>query len=95
MGLEAAGFDPVALFERNRHACAALRANRLGWRVLEMDLRDFVGQEHRYAYDVDLIAAGLPRVKSYAATSAPRTATSRNCSRRPYGWSRKYGQGLY
>ncbi|MDG9704958.1 DNA cytosine methyltransferase [Streptomyces sp. DH37] len=68
MGLEAAGFDPVALIEKNRHACATLRVNRLGWRVLEMDLRDFVAQEHPYTYDVDLLAAGLPRVKSPAAT---------------------------
>jgi len=67
MGLEAAGFDPVALIEKNRHACATLRSNRLGWRVMEMDLRDFVAQEHPYAYDVDLLAAGLPRVKSPAA----------------------------
>lgn len=67
MGLDAAGFDPVALVERNRHACDTLRTNRLGWRVLEMDLRDFVAQEHPYTYDVDLLAAGLPRVKSPAA----------------------------
>ncbi|MGW1886547.1 DNA cytosine methyltransferase [Streptomyces sp. NPDC001970] len=67
MGLEAAGFDPVALIEQNRHACDTLRANRLGWKVLEMDFRDFVAQEHPYAHDVDLISAGLPRVKSPAA----------------------------
>ncbi|MET7935949.1 DNA cytosine methyltransferase [Streptomyces sp. NPDC005322] len=67
MGLESAGFAPVALIERNRHACDTLRANRLGWRVLEMDLRDFIAHEHPYAYDVDLLAAGLPRVKSPAA----------------------------
>ncbi|WDT60006.1 DNA cytosine methyltransferase [Streptomyces sp. G7(2002)] len=67
MGLENAGFTPVALIERSRHACATLRANRLGWRVLEMDLRDFVAQEHPYVHDVDLIAAGLPRLKSSAA----------------------------
>ncbi|PJE99198.1 DNA cytosine methyltransferase [Streptomyces carminius] len=67
MGLEAAGFDPVALIENNRHACATLKANRLGWRVLEMDLLGFVAQEHPYTYDVDLLSAGLPRVKSLAA----------------------------
>lgn len=67
MGLETAGFHPVALVERNHHACNTLRANKLGWRVLEMDLRDFVAQEHPGTYDVDLISAGLPRVKSAAA----------------------------
>ncbi|MFJ6565916.1 DNA cytosine methyltransferase [Streptomyces sp. NPDC091292] len=66
-GLEKAGFEPVALIERNAHACETLRVNRLGWNVLEMDLRDFVAREHTYAYDVDLIAGGLPRVKSSAA----------------------------
>lgn len=67
MGLNAAGFTPVALVENNRHACMTLRTNRPGWRVLEMDMRDFVAEEHPYVYDVDLLAAGLPRVKSQAA----------------------------
>lgn len=67
MGLETAGFRPVALIERNRHACSTLRANKPGWRVLEMDFREFVAREHPETYDVDLISAGLPRVKSPAA----------------------------
>jgi DNA (cytosine-5)-methyltransferase 1 len=66
MGLEAAGFNPVALIEHDRHACATLRANRLGWNVLQSDFRDFVAQEHAFARDVDLVSAGLPRVKSPA-----------------------------
>ncbi|SFD62607.1 DNA (cytosine-5)-methyltransferase 1 [Streptomyces aidingensis] len=67
MGLEAAGFDPVALVESDPHACATLRANRPGWRVLEMDVWEFTARDHPYVYDVDLLAAGLPRVKSPAA----------------------------
>ncbi|MFE1358395.1 DNA cytosine methyltransferase [Streptomyces harbinensis] len=67
MGLEAAGFDPTALIERNQHACATLRANRFGWRVLEMDLLDFVAHEHADTHDVDLLSAGLPRLRYQAS----------------------------
>ncbi|MDT0308362.1 DNA cytosine methyltransferase [Streptomyces sp. DSM 44917] len=66
-GLEMAGFDPVALIENNAHCCATLRANRLGWRVLETDLLSFDPAEHTYVYDIDLLSAGLPRVKSPAS----------------------------
>lgn len=67
LGLEAAGFDPVALVENDPKACATLRANRPRWNVLELDLLDFDPEEHRYVYDVDLLSAGLPRVKSNAS----------------------------
>ncbi|MET8681100.1 DNA cytosine methyltransferase [Streptomyces sp. NPDC004647] len=68
LGLEEAGFDPVALIDNDNHACATLRVNRPGWNVLEMDLMDFDPVDHPYTYDVDLLAAGLPRVKSAAST---------------------------
>ncbi|MFR9724533.1 DNA cytosine methyltransferase [Streptomyces sp. MS19] len=77
MGLEAAGFHPVALVERNRHACDTLRSNRLGWRVLEMDALEFVADEHPETLDVDLLAAGLPRVKSPAAQRRAEDAEER------------------
>ncbi|CAL9491146.1 DNA cytosine methyltransferase [Streptomyces sp. enrichment culture] len=71
LGLEAAGFDPVLLVEQNRHACATLRLNRPGWDVRQTDLRDFVAQEHPSALGVDLMAAGLPRIRSTASTKRP------------------------
>ncbi|WTE75118.1 DNA (cytosine-5-)-methyltransferase [Streptomyces sp. NBC_01615] len=67
LGLEQAGFAPVGLIEQNSDACATLRANRPSWNVLEMDLRNFTARDHPYAYDVDLLAAGLPRVKSMSS----------------------------
>ncbi|MEU4684808.1 DNA cytosine methyltransferase [Streptomyces xinghaiensis] len=67
LGLEAAGFEPVALVENDPKACATLRANRPRWNVLELDLLDFDPEEHRYVYDADLLSAGLPRVKSNAS----------------------------
>ncbi|MCX4969583.1 DNA cytosine methyltransferase [Streptomyces sp. NBC_00654] len=73
LGLEGAGFDPVLLLDRKPVACETLRRNRPAWNVLEMDLLDFVPDEHPRTYDVDLLSAGLPRVKSSA--TAARTET--------------------
>ncbi|MFI9307518.1 DNA cytosine methyltransferase [Streptomyces triculaminicus] len=64
LGLEQAGFTPLALIENDPDSCATLRANREEWNVLEADLRTFDPAEHPYVYDVDLMAAGPPRVKS-------------------------------
>lgn len=58
LGLEQAGFEHLALFENDKHACETLRLNRPHWNVVEHDLFD--------AYDfaqfkgVDLLAGGLP-----------------------------------
>ncbi|MEV2272916.1 DNA cytosine methyltransferase [Nonomuraea africana] len=60
LGLERAGFDPVMLVDNDPHACATLRANRPTWRVLEADLKDFVGTEHDGVADVDLLSGGVP-----------------------------------
>ncbi|MFF3561184.1 DNA cytosine methyltransferase [Streptomyces sp. NPDC002574] len=67
LGLEQAGFDPVLLLDNRPVACETLRLNRPTWRVLETDLLGFDPVEHQEAYDVDLLAAGLPRVKASAA----------------------------
>ncbi|MFD8742654.1 DNA cytosine methyltransferase [Streptomyces sp. NPDC059616] len=69
LGLEEAGFEPVLLLDRKPVACETLRLNRPAWKILEMDLLDFVPDEYRETYDVDLLSAGLPRVKS-SATAA-------------------------
>lgn len=47
-------------------ACETLRLNRPRWEVLEADLLDFDPIDHQEVYDVDLLAAGLPRVKAAA-----------------------------
>lgn len=74
LGLEQAGFEPVLLLDNKPVACETLRMNRPKWDVLEMDLLDFVPDEHPQTYDVDLLSAGLPRVKSSA--TAARTETN-------------------
>jgi DNA (cytosine-5)-methyltransferase 1 len=58
LGLEAAGFNPLALVEVNRHACATLRTNRPYWNTVEQDVTSW----HATAYrdNVDLFAAGVP-----------------------------------
>ncbi|MFI6723668.1 DNA cytosine methyltransferase [Streptomyces atratus] len=73
LGLEGAGFDPVLLLDRKPVACETLRLNRPAWNILEMDLLDFVPDEHPDTYDVDLLSAGLPRVKSSATAARAET----------------------
>lgn len=69
LGLERAGFEPTLLLDQDADACRTLRANRPSWNVLEADLLDLDPDEHRECYDVDLLSAGPPRVKS-SATAA-------------------------
>ncbi|MFD5251422.1 DNA cytosine methyltransferase [Streptomyces bobili] len=66
-GLESAGFSPVLLLDNKRQACETLLANRPQWKVVCEDLIDFLPEEHPETLDVDLLSAGLPRVKSAAA----------------------------
>ncbi|MFE7809648.1 DNA cytosine methyltransferase [Streptomyces sp. NPDC057430] len=66
LGLERAGFEPRLVLDEDDNACRTLRANRPHWNVLQADLRDFDPSEHPQSYDVDLLSAGLPRVKSSA-----------------------------
>ncbi|MFD8706698.1 DNA cytosine methyltransferase [Kitasatospora sp. NPDC059648] len=69
LGLEQAGFDPVLLLDNRAVACETLRLNRPDWEVLETDLLDFDPVDYQATYDVDLLAAGLPRVKASAAVA--------------------------
>lgn len=57
LGLEAAGFESVALVERNRDACATLRRNRPDWNVIETDIAELAFTEFE---KIDLIAGGPP-----------------------------------
>jgi DNA (cytosine-5)-methyltransferase 1 len=57
LGLELAGFSPVALLDNDPHACATLRHNRPYWNVIEADMRRF---EPSYWSEVDLVSGGLP-----------------------------------
>ncbi|MEV6111051.1 DNA cytosine methyltransferase [Streptomyces sp. NPDC052109] len=69
LGLERAGFEPRLLLDEDDDACRTLRTNRPHWNVLQTDLLDFDPSEHPHSYDVDLLAAGLPRVKSSATVT--------------------------
>jgi DNA (cytosine-5)-methyltransferase 1 len=57
LGLEASGFEHVALVERNRDACATLRLNRPHWNLIEADVRKVDFAE---LGPVDLVAGGPP-----------------------------------
>lgn len=57
LGLEQAGFLPVALIDNEPHACATLRTNRPQWNTIEADLNAF---DLSSWAGVDLITGGLP-----------------------------------
>lgn len=57
LGLEKAGFEPVALVERNDDACDTLRANRPHWNVLQTDVREI--NFARFG-NIPLVAGGPP-----------------------------------
>jgi len=57
LGLEQSGFEPVALVEKNRHACATLRMNRPQWNVLEGNIQEIDFNEFS---GVELVAGGPP-----------------------------------
>src|SRR5262245_32034318 len=57
IGLERAGFTPVALIDNDRHACATIRRNRPYWNVIEADICRF---QSGYWRGVDLVSGGLP-----------------------------------
>lgn len=58
LGLEQAGFKSVLLNEKDKYACATLRANRPNWNVVEDDIADvdFTHLEGK----VDLLTGGFP-----------------------------------
>jgi len=57
LGLEQAGFNTVALFERDADACAALRLNRPKWNIVEGDVREV---DFSQFGPVNLVAGGPP-----------------------------------
>jgi DNA (cytosine-5)-methyltransferase 1 len=57
LGLEQAGFAHAAAVELDPDACATLRLNRPGWKVVEQDVHHFDGFSYR---GVDLLAGGVP-----------------------------------
>lgn len=77
LGLEQAGFTPRLLLDNEASACDTLKANRPHWNVLKADLLDFDPVDHPEVYDVDLLAAGLPRVRSSATVTRQSDAESR------------------
>ncbi|KQX78833.1 DNA cytosine methyltransferase [Streptomyces clavifer] len=75
LGLEQAGFEPRLLLDDDELAVTTLRTNRPHWNVLRSDLLDFDPSEHPESYDVDLLSAGLPRVKSSATVGRASSHT--------------------
>lgn len=57
LGLEQAGFEHAAVAEIDADACATLRLNRPGWKVIEGDVRSLDGRQFE---GIDLVAGGVP-----------------------------------
>ncbi|MFD0064888.1 DNA cytosine methyltransferase [Streptomyces sp. NPDC056637] len=75
LGAERAGFEARMLLEVEPKAVETLRSNRPHWDVLQGDLLEFDPDEYRSAQDVDLLLAGLPRVKSNATITRASSET--------------------
>ncbi|WP_227980730.1 DNA cytosine methyltransferase [Nocardia spumae] len=73
LGLEHAGFDPIALVDNRSIACTTLRTNRPRWQVIHRDL-SLIDPQRDLPVDkgLDLLSAGLPRVRSAATASRSR-----------------------
>jgi len=71
LGLEHAGFDPVLLIDKNPATATTLFANRPQWPTETGDLCNFVASERPETLDVDLLAAGLPRLRAAATAARP------------------------
>ncbi|MEU0921013.1 MULTISPECIES: DNA cytosine methyltransferase [Streptomyces] len=67
LGLEKAGFEPVLLIDNRADACFSIEKNRPDWDILCMDIADFRVYERQEVIGVDLLSAGLPRVKPTTA----------------------------
>lgn len=57
LGLEWAGFRPIALVENDPHACRTLRQNRPKWSVLQVDVQGFSAIGFQ---GIDLLSGGVP-----------------------------------
>ena len=57
LGLQNAGFTPVAMIENDPRCCSTLRQNRPYWNIIEADLKTF---DPVYWRGVDLVSGGLP-----------------------------------
>ncbi|MGP4002903.1 DNA cytosine methyltransferase [Streptomyces sp. 8N706] len=77
LGLERAGFTPVLLIDSDENSCKTLQLNRPRWEVLRTDVLDFDPEEYPTTYDVDLLAGGLPRVRSAATVLRPERGRER------------------
>ncbi|WP_347404505.1 DNA cytosine methyltransferase [Streptomyces sp. MST-110588] len=77
LGLENAGFTPSLLVETDGQSLETLKANRPNWPLLQEDLSTFDPAQHPEAFDVDLLSAGTPRVKSVATINRPEDEAER------------------
>ncbi|MEU8650385.1 DUF6339 family protein [Streptomyces sp. NPDC048737] len=77
LGLERAGFDPVLLIDSKADACFTIDRNRPNWDVICIDVREFRVAMRPDVVGVDLVSAGLPRVKSSATAARPEDAVER------------------
>nr|WP_042450361.1 DNA cytosine methyltransferase [Streptacidiphilus jiangxiensis] len=69
LGLERAGFVPALLVDNKPDACLTISANRPDWPVLCTDVLSLGHDPQQYAHlvDVDLLSAGMPRLKAASA----------------------------
>ena len=65
LGLERAGFEPLALIEIDRDAAETLRTNRPGWNIIHSDIADISCADLPVYFGIepgmlDLLSGGAP-----------------------------------
>ncbi|MFE5207399.1 DUF6339 family protein [Streptomyces sp. NPDC056600] len=80
-GLEQAGFQPRLLIDSKADACFSIDANRPQWDILCMDINEFSLADRPEILGVDLVSAGLPRVKSAATVGTAEDSEERKVLR--------------
>ena len=61
LGLEAAGFNHLALVDNDTFAVATLQANRPSWNVYEEDVKSFLKSDTaQFVGEIDLLGGGVP-----------------------------------
>lgn len=80
LGLHEAGFEPVALLERDMASCINMKANFRGWNVIQEDVRDIDYRD--FGRDIQFVTGGRPASRFRLGASTGDWPTRAICFQR-------------